>query len=82
MEISSQLYVGVKRADEVLVRNWLKVMMAQIISSLVVAFVYLGFGIAEGYLTLLIWSSVSAVVAGEYCKVERYAWNLPLRYPE
>ena len=63
--MTSQLYVGVKRADELLVRKWLMVMMAQILASFVAAFVYLGFGISDNSSMLLIWSGISAVAAGE-----------------
>ena len=61
----SQLYVGVKRADELLVRKWLMLMMAQIFASFVAAVVYLGFGISDNSSMLLIWSGISAVAAGE-----------------
>ena len=63
--MTSQLYVGVKRADELLVRKWLMLMMAQIFASFVAAVVYLGFGISDNSSMLLIWSGVSAVAAGE-----------------
>ena len=63
--MTSQLYVGVKRADELLVRKWLMLMMAQILASFVAAVVYLGFGISDNSSMLLIWSGVSAVAAGE-----------------
>ena len=63
--MTSQLYVGVKRADELLVRKWLMVMMAQILASFVAAVVYLGFGISDNSSMLLIWSGISAVAAGE-----------------
>ena len=63
--MTSQLYVGVKRADELLVRKWLMLMMAQIFASFVAAVVYLGFGISDNSSMLLIWSGISAVAAGE-----------------
>ena len=63
--MTSQLYVGVKRADELLVRKWLMLMMAQILASFVAAVVYLGFGISDNSSMLLIWSGISAVAAGE-----------------